>query len=348
MKVIVIAPSRKTRGGITAVVNAYSKMSLWKNWNCYWVESQIDRGLLLKLLFFIKAITNYLFQLPSAQIVHIHLSQPVSAVRKIFFFIPAYLMKKKVILHFHAYAPESTINGNFRIIYKFMFSRADRIIVLSQVWKDALEKSLGLGLKITIVYNPSVSPQKRTTADDTNRLPHILFAGTLNARKGYSDLLKAFANISPEFPDWTLVFAGNGEINEGLLLAKKLHVDQKVIFKGWVDGVEKEKLFLLSSIFCLPSYAEGFPMALLDAMAYSIPSIATPVGGTLDVFTDREEVLIFNPGDIAQLTNCLRELISDAVLRKKLSINADKIIKQDFTVDAIEVKVNKIYSTIMD
>src|ERR1700755_874844 len=96
-KVLVVAPSRKTRGGITAAVTAYSQTHLWPYWSCYWIETHIDKNAFYKLLYFIKGFFIYLFKFPAYQIVHIHFSDPVSAIRKSFFFTLARLSGKKVI-----------------------------------------------------------------------------------------------------------------------------------------------------------------------------------------------------------------------------------------------------------
>ncbi len=120
----------------------------------------------------------------------------------------------------------------------------------------------------------------------------------------------------------------------------------RILFPGWIANSEKDKMFKSASIFCLPSYAEGLPMAVLDAMAYLIPVISTPVGGILDFFVDGEHALIFEPGDTGTLSFKLRNLIINSDLRSTLSANANLIVEKDFNVTTITEQLNEIYQSL--
>ena len=72
--------------------------------------------------------------------------------------------------------------------------------------------------------------------------------------------------------------------------------------RSWVDPQERERLLNESDVFALPSYIEGVPMALLEAMASGLPSITTPVGGIPDVFTHGAEGFLVQPGDVPAIT----------------------------------------------
>jgi glycosyltransferase involved in cell wall biosynthesis len=345
-KVLVIAPGRKTRGGITAVVEAYTKTPLWKQWNCYWLESYIDKSSFQKILYFIKSFFIYIFIFPFYDIIHIHLSEPVSAIRKSFFFVIAKTFRKKVIIHFHSFSPETTLKGKYSWLYKKLFSRADCVIVLSETWKRETADILEDSSHVTVLYNPSpvidLSINKNTQKEK-----YILYAGTLNSRKGYSDLLKAFSLIAGKHPEWKLYFAGNGEIQKARELANELGIAEKVEFKGWVSGGKKNDLFNSAEIFCLPSYAEGFPMAVIDAMAYSLPVVTTTVGGIMDVFENERDILAFSPGDINTLAEKLDVLVSDPEKRTKLANNAINIIKRKFDILQVASKLDIIYKKLL-
>lgn len=175
----------------------------------------------------------------------------------------------------------------------------------------------------------------------------ILYAGTVNERKGYADLIHGFAKIAKSFPDWEIVFAGNGEIEQGMKLAKKLEIENQIEFAGWVTGKEKDILFRHASIFCLPSYAEGFPMAVLDAWAYSLPVITTPVGGIPDVAIDGENMLLFTPGDTDKLAENMEKLISDKDLRDKISKASLEFANGQFNINTINKKLGEIYDSLL-
>ena len=342
-RVLIIATSHKTRGGITSVIKAHQKGEQWKKFHCKWIETHIDKGDFLKLLYFCKGWILFILNLPNIDIVHIHTSEPPSAIRKCLFMWWSKLWKKKVIVHFHAFSPETTINGKYQKVYKYLFSHANKVIVLSQLWEKYVNETFHLGDKIQVIYNPcttEILPEKYTKQNI------ILYAGTINARKGYTDMIKAFAKIAFQYPNWEIVFAGNGEIENGTTLAKELGIDSQTQFLGWISGKDKDKIFKEASIFCLPSYAEGFPMAVLDAWAYGLPVITTPVGGIPDIAKDGENVLLFQPGDCDKLAIQMDRMIKDNILRNHLTKQSIILSQTTFNIDTINKEIGILYKKI--
>ena len=339
-KVLIVATSHKTRGGITSVVKAHQQGKHWKQFHCRWIETHIDKGIFHKLLYLTKSFISYLFLLPNYNIIHIHTSEPTSAIRKCPFMWWAKLWKKKVIIHFHAFSPNTTIRGKWQKVYQYLFDKADLVIVLSNMWRNYVNETFHLGDKVQVVYNPCT-----TTIDNKTyqKKKQILYAGTINARKGYADMIKAFALIAKEHPDWQIVFAGNGEVEQGKALAKELGITTQTVFLGWVNGGAKDKAFKESTIFCLPSYAEGFPMAVLDAWAYGLPVITTPVGGIPDIAKDSENLLLFNPGDIKMLAHQIERMITDSTLKENISKESIKLAQTTFNIDTINRQIGEIY-----
>lgn len=343
-KVLIIATSHKTRGGITSVVNAHKKGKQWQEYHCKWIETHIDKGAGWKILYLIKGWLTFICLLPFCKLVHIHMSEPPSAIRKCLFMPFAKLLGKKVIVHFHAFSPETTINSKYQKIYKYLFNEADCVIVLSQLWEKYVNDTFHLGDKVKVIYNPCTTEILKEEYVKKNQ---ILFAGTVNARKGYADMIKAFAKIASEYPDWSIVFAGNGEIDNGKKLAKQYGIDNQTIFLGWVNGKAKDKVFKESKIFCLPSYAEGFPMAVLDAWAYGLPVITTPVGGIPDIAEDGKNMLLFNAGDTEKLAYNMKALIDNEDLRNHIIYESIKLSKTTFNIDTINKQIESLYQELL-
>ncbi len=341
-KVLIVATSPKSRGGITSVIKAHIQGGLCDRYNCKWIATHIDTSKFRAFFYFLWGLISFLFFLPTASIVHIHLSEPSSALRKLLFFSCARIFRKKTIVHFHSFSTDSTINGDKQWLYRYMFSRANVVVVLSQMWKDNVCKSFNID-NVVVLYNPCA-----TIVSDKAYIKkkNILYAGALCARKGYADLLGAFAKIANVHRDWKLVFAGNGEIEDGKRISKELGIEEQCVFLGWINGEEKDKVFKESSILCLPSYAEGFPMAVLDAWAYGLPVITTPVGGIPDIVNDGENGLLFNPGDEAALTQKLQLLIENNGLRAKLSEESLHLASTMFNANTIVNQLDKIYREI--
>lgn len=343
-KVLVIATSSKTRGGITSVVKAHQCGPQWNEYDCKWIETHIDTSVFMALWYLFKGYLKFLINLPFAKIIHIHLSEPNSAKRKLLFFVPAYLFGKKIIAHFHAFSPDSTINGKNRWVYKYIFSRVKKVIVLSEFWKNAVYEAFHTD-NIEVVYNPC---SKVLNNKVYPKQKHILYAGTINARKGYADMIHAFAKIADEHKDWKIVFAGNGEVEQGKQLAKDLGIEKQCLFLGWVNGEKKDCAFKEASIFCLPSYAEGFPMAVLDAWAYGLPVITTPVGGIPDVAKDKENMLLFTPGDTDKLAKNMQKLITDKEVYDKIQKASIDFAKNKFSIEEINKRIGTIYKQMLN
>jgi glycosyltransferase involved in cell wall biosynthesis len=233
--------------------------------------------------------------------------------------------------------------GPRKKLYLNMLESADVIVSLSSQWKSQIAGVIKNPGKINVVYNPCISNNRLTNINKQNQ---ILFAGNLNRLKGYEDLINAFSLIARKHNDWTLVFAGNGEIENGRVISKKLNLENHVVFKGWVSGREKEELFSSASIFCLPSYSEGFPMAILDAWAYGLPVIATPVGGLPEVLIHGVNALVCNPGDIACLANSIDELITNEELRSRLSRASIELKEGQFSISTISGQLSEIYASL--
>jgi glycosyltransferase involved in cell wall biosynthesis len=344
-KVLIVATSQQTRGGITAVVNAYKKSSLWEKWNFLWIETHIDKKNIYKLVYLLKAFVKFLYNLTNSSLIHCHLSGPTSSLRKLPFLLLAKFFAKPIIVHFHAFSEKSNFDKKFKLLYYVVFKIADKIIVLSKNWRSSICESMNLPSdKIIVISNPCPKINQNLNLQKENI---ILYAGTLNKRKGYHDLINAFSKIDSKFSNWKLVFAGNGEIEEAKKLAVDFKIKDKVEFLGWVSNDDKNNIFQKSKIFCLPSYAEGFPMAVLDAWSYALPIISTPVGGIPDVAIHKENMMLFEPGNTFELQNAIEELIKNENLRKKLRNSSFKFSNDIFSIEKLAIKWDNLYENLI-
>lgn len=405
-KILVLATSRKSHGGISSVVMAHERGAQWKNMDCHWVVTHRSGSAWVKLWYLMRGMVSFLVRVPFCRIVHIHTSEPPSAKRKRMFMRIAKALGKKTIVHFHAFDTASTIKSSSQEVYRYLFSNADMVIALSPTWKRAINEVFDLGEKVQVLYNPcpTIAPwaldkkafgekavltktektaeglESACAPENSSKLgssvtqssseslsalsdnpsaknkknnsvvgkkKQILSAGVVNARKGYKDLIKGFAAIAVNHKDWKVVFAGSGEIEEGKALAKELGIESQVEFLGWVAGEAKDRVFRETSIFCLPSYAEGFPMAVLDAWAYGLPVVATPVGGLPDIVKDGEDCLLFNPGDCEQLAVQLERMITDEELREKIEGASRNFAEKVFNETVINGQLALIYKGLM-
>lgn len=338
-KVLVVATSRKTRGGITSVVKAHETGEQWKKYHCRWIQTHRDGPAWRKVWYLITALFEYWILLPWYDIVHIHVATTQSARRKKIFFDLAKILHKKTILHFHPSNEKFLYEASNKKIYRNLFSRADLVLVLSEQWRRWIKEALGLTEHIEVLYNPCPIVESKPEL----KQKEILFAGTVIPRKGYADLIRGFSKIASSYPDWKVVIAGNGEIDKAKAIAKECGIEKQVVFLGWVNGKAKELAFQQASIYCLASDGEGFPMGVLDAWAYGIPCVVTPVGGLPDIVVDGENALVFPVGDVDMLARQLEKMISDNILREKIANASLDLAKTTFNIACINKKLDEIY-----
>src|SRR5690606_11523739 len=124
------------------------------------------------------------------------------------------------------------------------------------------------------------------------------------------------------FPDARLVCAGDGNVEIFAHLARQLKIDTKVNFPGWLSAQECQEQLRDASIFVLPSHAEGLPMALLEAMSWKLPVIASPVGGIPQLIRYGENGLLVEAGNVQGLADACATLLSRPALCERLGAKA--------------------------
>jgi glycosyltransferase involved in cell wall biosynthesis len=153
----------------------------------------------------------------------------------------------------------------------------------------------------------------------------ILSVGRLSVEKGHRYLIEAFANL--KIKNWKLKFVGEGPRRESLeLLAQKLGVRNQIIFEGFQSNVDY--YFQQAKIFVLPSLIEGFPNALVEAMANGLPCISFNCdSGPSEIIKHRENGMLIKVSDVEMLSQYLEELILNEELREVLAKNAKEVIQ---------------------
>ena len=242
-----------------------------------------------------------------------------SILNKAFFreamFAQQLLMKKiPFIAFFHGWDLdfEKRVDKYYTKVFMKTYAKADKIIVLSP---EAKEKIIEWGYKgevhieTTIVDSALIddfSFEKRIESQDFSKRIKILFLARMQKEKGIYELIEAFQKLQYEFPKLELILAGNGTDFEEV---KSHIVDVKNIkLLGHVEGLEKAKVFRESDIYCLPSYSEGLPVSVLEAMAFGLPVITTNVGG-LKYFFKEDMGYTSIPKDVDDLIQKLRLLL---------------------------------------
>jgi glycosyltransferase involved in cell wall biosynthesis len=164
----------------------------------------------------------------------------------------------------------------------------------------------------------------------------IVAVGRLAPQKGYDVLLRAFAQVAPAHPSWNLAIVGEGPLRVELTgLAASLGIADRVEFRGWLP--EPGVVLAASDIFVMASLYEGFPNALLEAMACGLPVISTQSIGAGEIISDGHDGLLTPVGDADALADAMRRLIANPELRASLGRNG-AAVSERYNLESIVAK----------
>jgi glycosyltransferase involved in cell wall biosynthesis len=150
----------------------------------------------------------------------------------------------------------------------------------------------------------------------------ILFVGRLEPAKGVEDLLATVAQLAPRYPHVRLVLAGSGDVGA---CAARLGIAGRLELPGWIDAGQRAEQLHRAAIFCLPSHAEGLPLALLEAMAAGKAVVASNVGAMPEALGNAAGVLV-PPRDVAALAAALAALLDDPQAAAAMGARARAVV----------------------
>jgi glycosyltransferase involved in cell wall biosynthesis len=270
-------------------------------------------------------------------IVHLHFSTPPGNLAAMFY---ALVKRKPFIITYHGDAPENFGNPIRRVLM-FLFNRlcanrilssASTIITPSKYYVDQsrfLRKHKSKIIEIPNGINPGEIEISFTREECRQKLSFeagdaiILFIGALMESKKPDLLIEALPAILKENPDARLVIAGEGSMRESLKqLAVKLGVSGRVMFPGGVVGELKAIYYKAADIFAFPSVMEVFPLVFLEASVAGLPLVVSSLETFRVFIKDGYNGIVTRSGDLNSLTESIKRLLSDPVLRKELGENA--------------------------
>jgi glycosyltransferase involved in cell wall biosynthesis len=330
--VLMLGESLKRQGGIVSV----QKLILQENLPTVQFKhiATLPKGSSLAKVFgFIQAVNQLLWQIIRGKpdIVHIHVSERGSAYRQM---VTAWLCQQfhiPVILHahscdFHEFYP--TVPPLLQSWMSAVYRRCDRFIVLSESWKKFYVESLDIQPECVVVLpNPVKLPLSVPDRAGRDRI-NLIFLGRIGQRKGAFDLIQAFAELpSKQKCAASLTLAGDGEGDRARALAREMKMEDSIEILDWIDAFQRDRLLKQADALILPSYNEGLPMALIEAMSWGLAVITAPVGGIPELIVHEKNGLLVQPGHTQQLTNAMLSLIENERLRLTLGEAARDSVK---------------------
>lgn len=345
--IVMIGTHFDTMGGISSVVNVYRAAGLFDRWPIRYIATHCDGGRVAKLAIAVKALIQFLalLLLGKVALVHVHVSSGAGFWRKFVFLVPSYLTGVSVVMHLHSgrfhQFYERDCGAFAKRLVRLAFDKAAYVVVLSSGWKAWLE-TVSENRNIVSIYNPVEVPAQ--TGGERFERCRVIALGRVCEPKGSHDLLAAAALLKGRHPQIEIILAGDGDVDAFAERVQEIGMQESVTLPGWIRGPEKQRLLDSASVYALPSYAEGLPMGLLEAMANGVPVVSTRVGGIPEAVTDGVEGFLIEPGDVAALTDSLDRLLSDQELAVRMGRAAREKVINCFSTAAIFPQIDAIYS----
>ena len=344
-KILTIGCSWKTpRGGIAQLLYSYNEY-VFSSFN--FISNSCEGSRFTKLMIFIYSLVKTVFVLlfcRNIQIVHIHTASYNSFKRSSYYIKLAHFMKRKVVIHMHGGGFTDYYNEN-KVFVENVFKKCDVVVSLSDEWKSFYSK-IPTVKRVVVIENIIPSPCKMNFEDDGKI--HLLFLGLLVKEKGIYDLLDAFAKLEKDIRSKIkLHIGGNGDTQELISYIKENLLDDCVVFEGWVSGEKKIKLLNQCDIYVLPSYKEGLPISILEAMSYGMYILTCPVGGIPEVVDDNVNGKFIVSGDV---NGMVKELILYSTnpdeYREKGKNSYAKV--SSYFPEQVSTKLESIYRSLLD
>jgi glycosyltransferase involved in cell wall biosynthesis len=255
-----------------------------------------------------------------------------------------YIAHRK-ILDLHSLAVR-TFSSMYITIDREVINSADKVIAISNACADELKVFYGIK-NLEIIQN-AVDTSFFYPSNNKNDLnPYVLYTGRLSPEKGLIDLIKGAKYVCKNYPNIKFVIAGNGPLERRLKkLVSNLNLEKNFYFAGYVNHDTLLKYYQNATLYVLPSYREGLPTTLLEAMSCGLPVVATAIAGTSEVIVDRKTGLLVPPNSPEKLANAILALIDDSKLRGEMGSNARKHVQKCYDWDIITSKIERVYQSL--
>lgn len=350
LRVLMVGTSLQTKGGISSVVRGYLGSDLTKHFEVFYVPTHSNGSKWVKTKAALEGYLRFLYLLlrRKPDIVHIHAASRASFFRKLPMVVLSKLARSKIVYHHHGggfmifYNKES--GYVLRAIIRWLLRIPEVIVALSEQWRENLH-SIDPNLPIIVLPNPVAVPD--LVPKKMKSRIQILFMGRLGQGKGTHDLLEAARILLSKETSFHITLCGDGDLLYWARKRAELGVDEFVEIRGWISGEAKKQAFSEADIYILPSYNEGLPMSILEAMTYGLPIVTTHVGGIPDAVIDGVNGFLVPPGVPNILADRLRRLITNETLRERMGYASYHIVKERFELSKIINSLEKLYSNLM-
>jgi glycosyltransferase involved in cell wall biosynthesis len=289
----------------------------------------------------------------SHDIVHLNLSiYPRSLLRDGTLLLIAKALRKTVVVFAHGWddACQRVLSAHLSPLFRLVYCRADAFIVLNNEFKNRL-RQLGYDGRVFVHRAPIEDEllqdcqhqQVRDFAGGASPKFNILFLARVEKEKGIYEALETYRLLKQEHSFVSLVVAGDGsQLNNAIEYARARQLAD-VSFVGLVEHAAKYQVLKRADAYLFPSYSEGLPLSVLEAMACGLPIVTSAVGGLRDFFQDGRMGFITQSRDPVILASLLSRLVYDPNLCSRISIFNHKYARDQFTAPQVAARLDEVY-----
>lgn len=280
----------------------------------------------------------------------------VSLIRDFMFIVLAKRYKMKVVVFFRGWDQSfaQKLEKKYLWLFKMVYFKSDAIIELSS---DFRKKLISWGyrkniyLETTLVDKDLVKdlkPEEIKIKYDNLEDLNILFLARIETAKGIYEAVDAFSIIKERYPAAKFTIAGDGRETNNVLnyIAERKIEDVQLL--GHISGEQKTECFKNSHIYLFPSYSEGMPNTVLEAMAFGLPVITRKVGGLVDFFQNDTNGYFTNSKDPEVFAGFIEKLLKDKALLKRISENNFEYAGEKFLSDKVAFRIEKIFDEVLE
>ena len=294
----------------------------------------------------------YVFRKFNMDIIHAHSVVPTGFIGV----IVAKILRKPILITAHGMDISNYENSPFfKRLITFSLINSNKAIAVSEDLAKKIEL-MGINNNLLTLRNAvdinRFKPSKNIIMRHSNKIKDdellILFIGNIEIFKGIFELLEAFQQINSNNKNVKLMIIGGGTKEHKIKnKVSKYNLDDYVIFKGEISPETIQNYYQMADIFTLPSYTEGLPMVVIEAMACGIPVVGSNAGGIPELVKDNVNGFLVPPKDVEILKEKLEILVDNDKLRKKFGKGALETVDDEFNIDKKVEKLKKIYLEIM-
>jgi glycosyltransferase involved in cell wall biosynthesis len=356
--VLLLGPSRSAVSGVSTHVNQLLESTLASEFHLS--QFQVGRegraetrlGVLARILLSPVSFLVCLIRL-RPRIVHINTSfEPRGYWRDLIYFLISKALRRRVVYQVHGGAEPATFFGTSRLLSSLLravLNASDAVVLLSAFDATAFRKFAPRARSIQIsnavpIEDVDLSLQRYASPGDLR----VIYLGRLAPEKGIFEAIEAIGILRGRGITARLIIAGSGSAESAIRAGiEAAGLSEAVCLVGAVSGQAKSDLWRSSEVLVFPSYREGLPYALLEAMSFGVVPVATPVGAIPEVLQNGDQGLLVPLRAAQPIADALATLATDRLLLHRLAVAARRRVVERYGVPRLAEQFRQLYQELV-